>query len=99
MVRIEIGHPLERLMQLEDALVRRYGLKCARVAQVNPGQDPSTIVPRYAAALLTEKSSPDSLITVSNGRAVAATVREVAIQDWPKSNVAQMVGALSPAIR
>ena len=91
MVRIEIGHPLERLMQLEDALVRRYGLKCARVAQVNPGQDPSTIVPRYAAALLTEKSSPDSLITVSNGRAVAATVREVAIQDWPKSNVAQMV--------
>ena len=97
MVRIEIGHPLERLMQLEDALVRRYGLKCARVAQVNPGQDPSTIVPRYAAALLTEKSSPDSLITVSNGRAVAATVREVAIQDWPKSNVAQMVGALSPS--
>ena len=78
MVRIEIGHPLERLMQLEDALVRRYGLKCARVAQVNPGQDPSTIVPRYAAALLTEKSSPDSLI-------------------WPKSNVAQMVGALSPS--
>ena len=66
-------------------------------AQVNPGQDPSTIVPRYAAALLTEKSSPDSLITVSNGRAVAATVREVAIQDWPKSNVAQMVGALSPS--
>lgn len=55
--------------------------------------------PRYAAALLTEKSSPDSLITVSNGRAVAATVREVAIQDWPKSNVAQMVGALSPTIR
>ena len=97
MVRIEIGHPLERLIQLEDALVRRYGLKCARVAQVNPGQDPSTIVPRYAAALLTEKSSPDSLITVSNGRAVAATVREVAIQDWPKSNVAQMVGALSPS--
>ena len=97
MARIEIGHPLERLMQLEDALVRRYGLKCARVAQVNPGQDPSTIVPRYAAALLTEKSSPDSLITVSNGRAVAATVREVAIQDWPKSNVAQMVGALSPS--
>ena len=99
MVRIEIGHPLERLMQLEDALVRRYGLKCARVAQVNPGQDPSTIVPRYAAALLTEKSSPDSLITVSNGRAVAATVREVAIQDWPKSNVAQMVAPSPPAIR
>ena len=97
MVRIEIGHPLERLMQLEDALVRRYGLKCARVAQVNPGQDPTPSSPDIAAALLTEKSSPDSLITVSNGRAVAATVREVAIQDWPKSNVAQMVGALSPS--
>ena len=55
--------------------------------------------PPICRGLLTEKSSPDSLITVSNGRAVAATVREVAIQDWPKSNVAQMVGALSPAIR
>lgn len=97
MVRIEIGHPLERLMKLEEALVKRFSLKCARVAQVSPDQDPSTVVPKYAAALLIERSSPDSLITVSNGRAVAATVREVAIQDWPKSNVAQMVGALSPS--
>ena len=96
MVRIEIGHPLERLMHLEDALVKRFGLKCARVAQVNPDQDPLHVVPKYAASLLVEKSSPNSLITVSNGRAVAATVHEVSIQDWPKSNVAQMVGALSP---
>lgn len=97
MVRIEIGHPLERLMQLENQLTKRFGLKCARVAQVNPNQEPATVVPKYAAALLIEKATPDSLITVSNGRAVAATVHEVAIQDWPKSNVAQMVGALSPS--
>ena len=66
----------ERGDQREDEHERR---EVGEREHLVAGQDPSTIVPRYAAALLTEKSSPDSLITVSNGRAVAATVREVAI--------------------
>lgn len=45
-------------MQLEDALVRRYGLKCARVAQVNPGQDPSTIVPDMPRPCLPKSRRP-----------------------------------------
>lgn len=97
MVRIQIGHPLERLMGLETELSKRYGLKCARVAQVPPNENAAGVVPKYAAALLIEHCDENSLITVSNGRAVAATVHEVPIQDWPKSNVAQMVGALSPS--
>lgn len=95
-VQITIGHTLERLRLLEDGLRRRYGLAHARVADVPVGEDPARIVPRYAAALFVETCAPNSLITVSNGNAVAATVREVPVRDWPKSNVAQMIGTLSP---
>lgn len=97
MVHIEISHPLERLLTLERQLIARFNLKYARVAEVRPGRKPEDVVPHYAASLLIEKASPNSLITVSNGRAVAATVREVPLQNWPKSNVAQMVGAVSPS--
>ncbi|PLS28971.1 sugar-binding transcriptional regulator [Bifidobacterium parmae] len=95
-VHISIGHALERMRRLEDGLRERYGLRHARVAEVSPGEDPKLIVPRYAAALFAETCAPDSLITVSNGNAVAATVREIPVCDWPKANVAQMIGALSP---
>ena len=95
-VHITIGHTLERIRTLERGLVNKYGLRYARVAEVKPGEDPKLIVPRYAAALFAETCSPNSLITVSNGSAVAATVREIPVCDWPKSNVAQMLGTLSP---
>ena len=95
-VHISIGHVLERMRTLEEGLKKKYGLKHARVAEVKHGEDPKVIVPRYSAALFTEICAPDSLITVSNGGAVAATVREIPVLDWPKSNVAQMLGTLSP---
>lgn len=96
-VHITISHALEHLQQLEGQIKERYGLKYARVAEVKPHETNEQVVPRYAAALFMELCRPDSLITVSNGRAVAATVREVPVCDWPKSNVAQMIGALSPS--
>lgn len=95
-VHITIGHTLERMRRLEDGLCERYGLKHARVAEVRGGREPHTVVPRYAAALFAETCPQDALITVSNGNAVAATVREIPIRDWPKTNVAQMIGSLSP---
>jgi len=95
-VQISIGHALERIQALETAIKQRYQLKHVRVAEVRPGESASLVIPRYAAALFTELCTPDSLVTVSNGRAVANTVREIAPQDWPKTNVAQMIGTLSP---
>ncbi|MCI1649241.1 sugar-binding transcriptional regulator [Bifidobacterium tibiigranuli] len=96
-VHITIGHPLEHLRSLEDALCAKFHLVHARVAQMPHDDSPELMVPRCAAALFTEICAPNSLITVSNGYAVAATVREVPVCDWPKSNVAQMIGCLSPA--
>ncbi|WEV69290.1 sugar-binding protein [Bifidobacterium sp. ESL0775] len=96
MVHISIGHELERIRELEQQLERKYGLKHVRVAAVHDNESSVQVVPRYAAALFSELCKPDSLITVSNGRAVAATVHEMPICEWPKTNVAQMIGALSP---
>ncbi|GAA6122138.1 sugar-binding transcriptional regulator [Bifidobacterium psychraerophilum] len=96
-VHIDIGHVLERVMSLEDRLVQRFGLKFARVAPTSPTLAPAETVPEYAASLFSEQAREDSLITVSNGRAVAATVRQIPSRNWPKANVAQMVGALSPS--
>ncbi|MFT8358027.1 sugar-binding transcriptional regulator [Bifidobacterium aquikefiri] len=96
-VHIDIGHVLERVMTLENRLIDCFGLKYARVAPSFSDQTPSETVPEYAATLFSEKAQEDSLITVSNGRAVAATVRNIPIRNWPKANVAQMVGALSPS--
>ncbi|AKV55678.1 SorC family transcriptional regulator [Bifidobacterium actinocoloniiforme DSM 22766] len=96
-VRITISDPLERLQNLESQLVSRFGLMYARVAEPPAGGGPIDVIPRCAASILVEHASSDSLVTVSNGRAVAATVREVPVQDWKKSTVAQMIGSLSPA--
>ncbi|WEV72540.1 sugar-binding domain-containing protein [Bifidobacterium sp. ESL0790] len=96
MVHITIGHELEHIRDVEQRLKRKYGIKHARVAEVHDEENPGNVVPKYAAALFCEECKPDSLITVSNGRAVAATVHEMPICEWPKSNVAQMIGALSP---
>lgn len=95
-VHITISHTLEHMRSLEDALSAKFGLSHARVAEVPHGENSEHVVPRYAAALFVETCAPNSLITVSNGNAVAATVREVPVCDWPKSNVAQMIGSLSP---
>ncbi|MFT8648884.1 MAG: sugar-binding domain-containing protein [Bifidobacterium psychraerophilum] len=96
MVHITVDHPLERLEELEQGLVERYGLHYARVGEPAIGEDPIAVVSQCAASLFVEHMRPDSLVTVSNGNAVAATVREVAPQNWEKTNVAQMIGSLSP---
>ncbi|MDN6234633.1 MAG: helix-turn-helix domain-containing protein [Bifidobacterium crudilactis] len=96
-VHIDIGHVLERVMTLEERIVQRFGLKYARVAPSTATLTAAETVPEYAATLFIEEAGEDSLITVSNGRAVAATIRNIPSRNWPKANIAQMVGALSPS--
>ena len=90
-VQIQISHPLERLTRLENQLAETFGLTKVRVADST--YDASEVV-RCAAALLVESCKEDSLITVSNGHCVAATVNAVPRMHWSKSQVVQMVGSL-----
>lgn len=96
LVSISIHDPLERLQSLESRLIERFGLHYVRVCEPLQGGTGYDVVPRSAASLLIEHTRPDSLVTVSNGNAVAYTVREVSPQNWSKTNVAQMIGSLSP---
>jgi deoxyribonucleoside regulator len=100
-VRIEIVHPAARLVQLEDSLVERFGLRGAVVVDVPPTGSPADQellardrVARAAAAQLTSLQ-PTGSIGVSWGRTmleVAAHLR----QDWTSaSEIVQLNGAIS----
>lgn len=60
-VHISIGHPLQRLVSMENALKKKYGLKCVRVSASYGDDIDSMLVPQCGAALLMENLKPDSL--------------------------------------
>ncbi len=94
-VHISIGHPLQRLVSLEEDLQRKYGLQCVRVAESYDDDIASTLVPQCAAQLVAEHLKPDSLIVTSTGTPTAATVRALPVLDYPRAHVTQMLGSLA----
>lgn len=47
-VHISIGHPLQRLVSMENALKKKYGLKCVRVSASYGDDIDSMLVPNAA---------------------------------------------------
>ncbi|QTX05764.1 sugar-binding transcriptional regulator [Agromyces archimandritae] len=94
MVQIRIGHPLERVLGIERALVEAFGLHQARVADPEDGSAVQDDVARCAADLIVEAASEDLVLTVSNGLAVTATVDAMPELVWPRSRVVQMIGSV-----
>lgn len=93
-VTITISHPLERLISMEDALRDRFNLLAARVTEVEPGAPLSLAVGKEAAELLSLYGGANKVIALSNGRSVAAVVRQMRHHDWPGACVAQMIGSV-----
>lgn len=89
-VRIEIGHPLERVMHIERALINRFGLQDARVADSGPG-DP---VAKLAADYVSTITSAASVVAVSNGSTISAVVDAFSPLRRPDSCIVQMIGTL-----
>lgn len=94
-VRFQIGHPLERVLALEQALVERFALNGARVADPAPGADPLTAVAECAAEYLAEATGPDSVIAVSNGSTISAVVAQFPRLHRRDTCVVQMIGTLA----
>ncbi|MGC3956165.1 MAG: sugar-binding domain-containing protein [Propionicimonas sp.] len=93
-VQIRVSHPLERVVGIERALVKAFGLKQVRVADPSdPSASPAEIA-QCAADLLIECSSENVLLSVSNGAAVTATVDAMPQLVWPRSRVVQMIGSV-----
>jgi deoxyribonucleoside regulator len=100
-VRIEIGHPAARLVELEDALVERFGLVAAVVADVPAiaaGAAADDLareaVADIAADLLAERS-PDGPIAVSWGRTMLAVARALPSAWTHADEIVQLNGASS----
>lgn len=93
-VRITISHPLERVLDLEEALRHRFQLREVRVALVPPTSDPSSGVGPTAGDMVVSHLRQDSTIAVSNGRSVAATVRNIPRKAWSRSVAVQIVGSM-----
>jgi deoxyribonucleoside regulator len=100
-VRIEIVHPAARLVELEDALVERFGLRTALVVDVPtvlPGHDADLLARERVAGVaadLLASLRPGGTIGVSWGR----TMLEVAAHlrpGWTEAmEIVQLNGAIS----
>lgn len=94
-VHIRITHPLERAMSIEKALAEKFGLIGARIAESKDLGNLTQNVARCAADYLIETSPEDSVITVSNGFAVNATIEAMPRMNWLTSRVIQAIGSVS----
>src|SRR3954447_12582179 len=98
-VRIEVVHPDARLVELEDALVTRFRLDAAVVADVpaaTPGNAADDVareaVAEVAVALLAQRA-PTGSIGVSWGRTMLAVARRLPM-GWTKADeIVQLNGA------
>lgn len=90
-ITFTVQHPLERAIELEDALTRTFGLTCARVAMSNDNATADEVA-RMAADLVTTYMHPDSVIALSNGRGVASVVHAMTPIRRPGATVVQAIG-------
>jgi DNA-binding transcriptional regulator LsrR (DeoR family) len=93
-VRFEVGHPMERAMSLEAELVSRFGIKGARVAEVQGSATAMSSVAAFAAELVAEVTEHATVVTVSNGTTVSAVVSELPRLHRRDTCIVQMIGAL-----
>lgn len=94
-VRIQVGHPLERTMALEAALVDRFGLRAARVVAPRAGESALTAVAHAGADVLVEQCRDATVLAVSAGTTVDALVEELPLLALRDLHVVQMIGTLA----
>lgn len=93
MVNVTVSHPLQRVLEGEAQLQRRFPLVRSWVAGEGDAP-PSTLVGRLAATILADVGTSRSVIALSNGVSLKALVDAMPKQRWPGSVVTQMIGSL-----
>jgi DNA-binding transcriptional regulator LsrR (DeoR family) len=102
-VEIRINYPLPRSREMEETLVARYALRGARVLVSDGLSYPEVLrrtgmlAARALSALLTNRT----VLGISWGTGVAATVDAMPQHDLPSATVVQMIGGIgstTPAI-
>lgn len=104
-VRIEIVHPEARLVELEDALVERFGLRGAVVVDVPTalsGQDADALARERVAGAAADHLAtvrPTGAIGVSWGRTMLELARQLRPGWTTASEIVQLNGATSRSTR
>ena len=93
-VRIEVGHPMERMADLESRLITTFRLRGARVAQVDLASGGFESVAGCAAEVILDLVHNDSVIAVSNGTTLSAVVAAMPQRRSRDVTVVQMIGSL-----
>ncbi|WP_206435645.1 sugar-binding domain-containing protein [Actinobaculum sp. 352] len=95
-VRISVQHPLSRAVEAEEQLVSRFNLAGAHVAFADDA-DPQSTAPvlSLGAELLLSMLKPDSVVAVTNGRAVAGVVAALPTSRHHEVTVVQAIGAIA----
>lgn len=96
-VSVNVHHPLERALELEAALTERFKLASARVATHIDDNDAESTAPVAALAAETVLSMirPDSVIGVTNGRAVSQVVAALPSTRYSEVTVVQAIGTIA----
>lgn len=94
-VKFVIAHPVERQLALERALVSKFGLRAARVADSDEETSTATAVARAGADVLVESCKNATILATSAGTTIDALVQELPYLNMRDLVVVQMIGALS----
>lgn len=98
-VEIRINYPLPRSRDLEERLVERFGLRGARVL-VSRGLSAPEVLRRMgqlAARALAGLLTSRSILGISWGTAVAATVEAMPQMNLPDASAVQLIGGVGSA--
>lgn len=93
-VKVSVGHPLERAFELEQELTRIFGLSQVRVSVEDTEQDASD-VSRLAAGLLAETIGSDCVLGITNGQSVPRVVQAMSPLRRPGATIVQSIGTIA----
>lgn len=91
-VTVRIDHPLEHMMELENALQTTYNLTAVRVCSPAPG---GLEVARMAADLVGELVTDDCVVALSNGSTISSVVRQLHGRPRPHVTAVQALGTVA----
>jgi DNA-binding transcriptional regulator LsrR (DeoR family) len=95
LVKVRLDHPIARCMELREALTQAFGLSVCDVVPSDPGNPNATTGLAEAGAAEMErhlKSVHPLIIAIGTGRALRASVEQIAPIDCPQHRIVSLLG-------
>ncbi|WP_127903045.1 sugar-binding transcriptional regulator [Solirhodobacter olei] len=99
LIHVRLEHPIVACLELERELCRRFDLLSCRVApSLGPGTDPLRAIAPVAAAEMERvlRSTQPLVIALGTGRALRATVEELAPVSAEQHRLVSLIGNIAP---